>query len=195
MSKPVKAFYKNDIRMFELKHANKTTYLQLKNTVTDLFPNLASTRNQIKLRWKDSDGDLILFSSDDELQYAMRHSRKQGFSVFIEDTSEIADQMNGLQLSQSFVPMVCVSETTPTSYPPNFHGGTVCDGDGCPMSPIVGVRFKCKTCSDFDLCASCMLDGAHSHHEFWKIQFLVSDADQITANISTTGGDLPPPYE
>jgi len=33
------------------------------------------------------------------------------------------------------------------------HEGIVCDG--CEMSPIVGIRFKCHECPDFDLCASC----------------------------------------
>ncbi|GBG33843.1 Ubiquitin-conjugating enzyme E2 Z [Hondaea fermentalgiana] len=33
------------------------------------------------------------------------------------------------------------------------HHGTACDG--CGMKPIVGVRFKCVNCDEYDLCARC----------------------------------------
>eukprot|EP01083_Nonionella_stella_P123098 370708_1 len=37
--------------------------------------------------------------------------------------------------------------------PPAVHHGVVCDG--CDIGPIVGTRFKCVECPDFDLCESC----------------------------------------
>jgi len=39
------------------------------------------------------------------------------------------------------------------------HTGITCDG--CQQSPITGVRFKCKVCNDFDLCASCEEKNVH----------------------------------
>src|SRR5437016_3991799 len=39
------------------------------------------------------------------------------------------------------------------------HEDVFCDV--CSMSPIRGVRFKCTTCKDFDLCGSCEAKGAH----------------------------------
>ena len=27
--------------------------------------------------------------------------------------------------------------------------------DGCEQSPLMGTRYKCKSCRDFDLCAPC----------------------------------------
>lgn len=35
--------------------------------------------------------------------------------------------------------------------------------DGCGMDPIVGRRFKCMTCSNFDLCESCDNMCIHNH--------------------------------
>jgi ribosomal protein S18 acetylase RimI-like enzyme len=37
----------------------------------------------------------------------------------------------------------------------------ICD---CCDFPILGVRFKCLNCPDFDICASCEQDGQHSAH-------------------------------
>lgn len=47
-------------------------------------------------------------------------------------------------------PQAEASEAKPTEV---VHEGVVCDG--CEMTPIVGIRFKCHECPDFDLCASC----------------------------------------
>ena len=34
------------------------------------------------------------------------------------------------------------------------HRGVVCDH--CSSTPLCGVRFKCSTCPDYDLCAACV---------------------------------------
>jgi peptidoglycan hydrolase-like protein with peptidoglycan-binding domain len=39
------------------------------------------------------------------------------------------------------------------------HRGITCDG--CQQSPITGIRFKCRTCPDFDLCESCEAKNVH----------------------------------
>lgn len=36
---------------------------------------------------------------------------------------------------------------------------TGCKCDGCGIDPIVGLRFKCDVCPDYDLCLSCMESG------------------------------------
>jgi hypothetical protein len=39
------------------------------------------------------------------------------------------------------------------------HHGITCDG--CQQSPITGVRFKCRTCPDYDLCEACEAKNVH----------------------------------
>eukprot|EP00928_Gymnodinium_smaydae_P024621 TRINITY_DN1986_c0_g6_i1.p1 TRINITY_DN1986_c0_g6~~TRINITY_DN1986_c0_g6_i1.p1 ORF type:complete len:634 (+),score=120.76 TRINITY_DN1986_c0_g6_i1:100-2001(+) len=50
------------------------------------------------------------------------------------------------------------------------HAGVVCDG--CERAPLEGLRFKCKSCDDYDLCSDCFVHksarhgGECSEHEF-----------------------------
>jgi hypothetical protein len=47
----------------------------------------------------------------------------------------------------------------PTGEVTSIHQGITCDG--CSVSPIVGVRYKCTVCQDFDLCEKCEESGKH----------------------------------
>jgi len=42
---------------------------------------------------------------------------------------------------------------------PTVHHGITCDG--CQMSPITGIRFKCRVCPDYDLCQTCEAKNTH----------------------------------
>lgn len=45
------------------------------------------------------------------------------------------------------------------------HEGVVCDE--CGMDPVVGFRYKCLTCPDYDICGGCkkkIANTSHGHH-------------------------------
>lgn len=42
------------------------------------------------------------------------------------------------------------------------HQGVTCDS--CQATPVVGYRYKCQICPDFDLCQDCKLQNQHSNH-------------------------------
>lgn len=46
------------------------------------------------------------------------------------------------------------------------HQNVACDG--CDMSPIIGIRYKCSVCKNFDFCAMCEERRGHEH-AFLKI--------------------------
>jgi len=50
-----------------------------------------------------------------------------------------------------------------------IHKNISCDG--CGMKPILGIRYKCKTCENFDYCQNCLDMYKEKHgHEFDKIE-------------------------
>jgi hypothetical protein len=56
------------------------------------------------------------------------------------------------------------------SQKPNVvHHGITCDG--CSVSPVVGVRYKCSECPDYDLCQDCEAKDVHNHHVFLKLKY------------------------
>jgi len=48
-----------------------------------------------------------------------------------------------------------------------IHKNITCDA--CNIEPIIGNRYKCTECADYDLCEKCESQGIHSHHLFLKI--------------------------
>lgn len=56
------------------------------------------------------------------------------------------------------------------SKPALKHSGIVCDG--CKVTPIIGVRYKCANCNDYDLCEQCEKKASSIHnpsHVFIKL--------------------------
>ncbi|XP_063970630.1 E3 ubiquitin-protein ligase HERC2-like [Lytechinus pictus] len=47
------------------------------------------------------------------------------------------------------------------------HPGITCNG--CSQSPIVGLRFKCKTCGEFNFCENCFRTKRNHRHTFMRI--------------------------
>ena len=45
------------------------------------------------------------------------------------------------------------------------HIGTGCSG--CNETPIIGIRFKCKQCLNFELCSKCRDTISHYHRDFF----------------------------
>ncbi|KAF5273445.1 hypothetical protein FQA39_LY07462 [Lamprigera yunnana] len=50
---------------------------------------------------------------------------------------------------------------------PSSHDGVTCNG--CALTPIKGVRFKCKVCENYDYCESCFYTKKNHRHSFNRI--------------------------
>ncbi|KAI2540512.1 sequestosome 1, partial [Homo sapiens] len=95
----------------------------------------------------DEDGDLVAFSSDEELTMAMSYVKDDIFRIYIKEKKECRRDHRP----------PCAQEA-----PRNMvHPNVICDGCN---GPVVGTRYKCSVCPDYDLCSVCEGKGLHRGH-------------------------------
>jgi hypothetical protein len=64
----------------------------------------------------------------------------------------------------------------------SVHNNIKCDK--CLITPIVGVRYKCQICPDYDLCQNCEVLKPHTvYHIFMKIDEPVNQI-QVHNNVT-----------
>ncbi|XP_013363326.1 PREDICTED: sequestosome-1 [Chinchilla lanigera] len=118
---------------------------RLLRRVAALFPALRS--GGFQAHYRDEDGDLVAFSSDEELTMAMSYVKDDIFRIYIKEKKEYRREHRPHCAQEAPRPMV--------------HPNVICDGcDG----PVVGTRYKCSVCPDYDLCAVCEGKGIHREH-------------------------------
>ncbi|KFO96401.1 Sequestosome-1, partial [Calypte anna] len=101
----------------------------------------------------DEDGDLIAFSTDEELGMAMPYVQDGVFRVYIKEKKECRREHRSQCSQEPRRDMV--------------HPNVICDG--CE-GPVVGARFKCTVCPDYDLCSTCEGKGIHKEHNMVMFQ-------------------------
>jgi len=114
----------------------------LEEKLLNVFPNLKTQRN-FTLYWSDDEDDDITITSDEDLVVAMTTMKGPVYKLFIKTGNKREEGVPSL-----------------------LHPGVLCDGcDGA----VVGYRYKCLTCPDYDLCVVCEKEGKHPHHVMIRI--------------------------
>lgn len=91
--------------------------------------------------------------------------------------SSAPSPLNSMPAAAS-MPERTISGSSVSGEKEEVHSGISCDG--CGLNPIIGVRYRCSQCPDYDLCASCEVTTDHdSSHSFIKL---------------VRAGTLPPSY-
>ena len=54
------------------------------------------------------------------------------------------------------------------------------------MTPIVGIRYMCSTCNNYDLCQNCEAKGVHSEHAMLKIRKAGQAPNKIVCQYANT---------
>ncbi|XP_062976911.1 sequestosome-1 isoform X2 [Elgaria multicarinata webbii] len=141
-----------EIRRFAL--FSPARYQPIRDKIAELFQgllrNAAAATGAFQMYYKDEDGDMVAFSSDEELKLALPCAKDGIFRVYVKERKELKREHLHRQS--------CSQER-----PPNVvHPNVICDGcDG----PVVGARFKCTVCPDYDLCSTCEGKGTHKEHK------------------------------
>jgi len=136
-----------EIRRFSIPEDVSASYDYLVEKIKQVYPSLL--RKEFKLYWRDTDGEFVVFSSDEELVMALGSSEGDNFRIYIEEIEKGTDSDG-------------VPQEKKTKHP-----GVVCDV--CDKE-ISGSRFKCLSCPDYDLCSGCESKGFHPEHQMLRIR-------------------------
>ncbi|CAM2696443.1 unnamed protein product [Rotaria socialis] len=109
------------------------------------------SNNQLQdfiLQYNDEDNERITFSSNDELRSAITLNKDTNtLKVFVTFNQSIPQEQHNATNKECHVGVEC---------------------DAC-KGPVIGCRYKCCVCPNYDLCEKCALVGIHSEHNMIKI--------------------------
>jgi len=153
----VKLFQKCEMRKVALDKATLTLQLFLR-WVKTLFPILEIS--EYNLTWFDKEGDEITVETEPEFQLAVHEMSSDGKSIKM-NLKKKADCVDG---RRGCSPKHGLGEETKSTGAWKY---VTCDG--CDQSPLLGTRFKCVECPDYDLCQTCCLSGKHNQHDMIRM--------------------------
>ncbi|CAF1227894.1 unnamed protein product [Rotaria sordida] len=124
---------------------NNDIYQELCTKIATYQPDIQL--NGFTLQYIDEENERITFSSNDELRSAILSNKdSNALKIFVTNNQSINQQ-------ESTINKEC-------------HNGVECDN--CKGS-IIGFRYKCVICPNYDLCEKCSSSGIHSEHNMIKI--------------------------
>merc|ERR1712047_123330 len=140
---------KSQVRRFVVPQDCSTSLVYLKEKLRSIF---GPTLGTFRLSWKDEDEDDVIIETDEELMIGLQ---------------EMKGPLYKLEVVSLGAPDKIASEQQPTPQgPQEEHFGVTCDG--C-QGPVIGFRYKCVKCPDYDLCGKCEAKGFHPGHNMMRI--------------------------
>merc|ERR1712110_151043 len=134
-----------ETRRFVLDEA--TRFNNLKQKIASIFPAL--DQREPVLSWLDDEGDEVTIANDEELKLALAAMTGPVYKLRV----RLGGKKRG-------------DEHQAGAGEELLHPGIVCDGcDG----PVLGPRYKCLACPDYDLCKICEGRGLHSKHKMVRL--------------------------
>ena len=147
---------------------------ELCEKVLNLYPNLIG--RDLVLKWKDEEGDWIDISSDTELLDAAKACEGQLLKLWVSTEKKPSEPKEpwanwqrewwcnrggrgGHGCRRSF-PIGKEHKIT--------HWGYVCDACN---GAIIGCRYNCRECPNYDLCQECFDKKSHPEHSLVEIRF------------------------
>lgn len=147
-----------EIRRFNLElNAGETgLYKKLYEKIESVYGSMLENANEVRTYYMDEENDLVGFKSDAEMQYA----------IDLEEVKKKSNPYHKNLMLKVYIKKIGIKNRCNFEAEPQVHLGVVCDN--CDGS-IIGNRYKCTTCPDYDLCEECKNKSIHKEHSFNKI--------------------------
>lgn len=164
-----------EIRRFTVDEEISRCFDYLSKKTAEVFSNLKNSN--FNLFYKDEDGDMVDFSTDKELMMGLACMKDATFRLYIKEKKEHRRDFP-LHAFPPFAFDLPPHAPHPHGPPrhhgqppqhaptPTLHPNVTCDG--CEGS-VVGTRFKCTVCPNYDLCSQCQAKGVHTEHALLPI--------------------------
>ncbi|XP_030001795.1 sequestosome-1 isoform X1 [Sphaeramia orbicularis] len=159
-----------EIRRFTVDQEVTCSFEYLSRKTATVFSHLTS--GAFNTYYRDEDGDLVAFSSDDELMMGLACVKDATFRLYIKEKKE-----HRRDFPLHAFPPFTFGPPPPHGPPPHgppphhapppaVHPNVTCDGCN---GAVMGTRFKCSVCPNYDLCSSCQAQGIHTEHALLPI--------------------------
>lgn len=113
----------------------------------------------------DAEKDRVTIYNEDDFRMYLEHEDRGSIYVNIIDET-LASVKSTTSANKPKVDAGAAEPTDTSSEELVHHPNVVCDG--CE-GPVVGFRYKCSQCADFDLCMSCEAKMIHRDHVMYRI--------------------------
>lgn len=139
-----------EVRRFVVDKAVSTSLDHITKKLVSIFPKLE--KQMFSVTWTDEDGDCVTIASDEELALSLTEMAGPLYKL----TVIVRADSNTEQVEEE------ATSGISTPHHPNIN----CNA--C-KKPIVGFRYKCVVCDDYDLCRLCEAAGNHSFHNMMRL--------------------------
>ncbi len=140
-----KVFFDGEVRRFPVDISVSDNFEYLVEKLVSVFPDRLR-RAAFNVSWTDEDGDDVSVKNDEELKIALEAMKGPVYKLtvhVVKDKKPAEGQGQG-----------------------QVHDNVVCDG--CE-GKVVGFRYKCVVCPDYDLCGGCEAKAVHPGHNMMRI--------------------------
>jgi Ig-like domain from next to BRCA1 gene/Zinc finger, ZZ type/PB1 domain len=144
-------------------------------------------------KYMDEEGDLITISTDKELLESYQILKELHINVFkiLVEPGPGFKKYDDIEINDNYISTVksLLRNEMEKSIGYEKNNETVWRSvtcDGCQDLPIIGVRFKCTVCDNYDLCEFCEMTAQHPH-PFLKLTSLDHNIDMIKVTLDKPG--------